>query len=300
MKLRPANQQLPRSFGFWGDLSFGYFLLALQPALVKVLSSRLSSMQTVFLRFSFAALCILVLCLARGRGIRTKQPLWSAVRGVSGAVAVYFYFSAVSEVGAARAALLNYTYPFWANFFAWLLGARPSRRFWWGLLTAFLGVAIVVSPAELSSGFSLRPGDIKGLLSAIFAGGSVLVIKQLRKTDEALSIVGAFTVGGLLLSSWGHSQKAALSTLIDPEVGLFAWGVGATSFFGHVFFTRGYKGATVQQATLLSLTVPVIASLLGAMLGEPLGFRFFLGAGMVAFALVYVAQENSAKRPERK
>jgi len=277
---------------FHADLILGYVLLGLQPVFVRVLSvQHLTPMQTVWLRFVFVAVCIVAWAIARRRWVSTAQPLWYGVRGVLGAVAVYLYFGSVASVGAARATLLNYTYPFWANLFAVALGARPSARFWLGLLLAFVGVVVVVLPPHGLHGFSLAPGDILGLSSAVVSGAAVLVVKQLRKTDDAVSIVGSFTVSGLLISSFSHHPLTTLKAAIQPAVAWAAVGVGLSSFLGHVYFTRGYRGATVQEATLLSLIVPLVAALMGILvLGEPLEGRFILGAGMVFFSLVFVAR----------
>jgi drug/metabolite transporter (DMT)-like permease len=207
-----------------------------------------------------------------------------------GAVAVYLYFSSVSKVGAARATVLNYTYPFWANVLAALFGSRPPMRFWLGLCLAFLGVVVVVLPWGHRS-LVLEPGDVEGLASAVVAGAAVLVVKQLRKTDDAVSIVGAFTMGGLLMSSFSHTPSHTLGIFLDPHFAWAAWGVGLSSFFGHVYFTRGYRGASVPEATLLSLIVPIIASAFGiVVLGEPFQARFALGSALVLFALVFVAR----------
>ncbi len=283
---------------FWGDLILGYTLLGLQPVTVKVLSTgRLNALDTVFLRFVFSAVCIAMICALRRRFISTQQPLWFCARGTLGAIAVLLYFSSVAEVGAARATLLNYTYPFWANVFAVFFGSRPSRRFWIGLLVASVGVVIVISPGALGSPLTLSAGDLLGLMSAVVAGASVLVIKQLRKTDDALSIVGAFTLGGLLMSSFGEGRAEVLSTFTEPEFAWAAWGVGITSFLGHLLFTRGYRGATVPQATLLSLMVPVVATGIGVfVLNEGLGVNFWLGATLVVVSQVYVAREGATKR----
>lgn len=277
---------------FHRDLIVGYTLLGLQPVFVRVLSSeRLTSMQTVWLRFVIAAVCIVVWNAWRKRWVTTAQPVWFALRGLLGAVAVYLYFSSVASVGAARATLLNYTYPFWANLFSMFLGARPPRRFWLGLLLAFVGIAVVVFPFNGLLGLGLMRGDVLGLCSAVLSGAAVLVVKQLRTTDDSVSIVGAFTVGGLLISVWGHSPLDTLQVVIEPKFAWAALGVGLSSFLGHVYFTRGYRGATVQEATLLSLIVPLIAAVVGILvLGEPLGGRFILGAGLVFFALVFVAR----------
>jgi drug/metabolite transporter (DMT)-like permease len=277
---------------FHRDLILGYGLLGLQPVFVRVLSiQHLTPMQTVWLRFVFVAVCIVAWGIIKRRWVSTAQPLWYSVRGVLGAVAVYLYFCSVDSVGAARATLLNYTYPFWANLFAVVLGARPPGRFWLGLLLAFVGVAVVVLPADGLRGFSLALGDVFGLSSAVVSGAAVLVVKQLRKTDDSVSIVGSFTVSGLLISSWSHHPLTTLQAAIQPAALWAALGVGLSSFWGHVYFTRGYRGATVQEATLLSLIVPLVAAVMGILvLGEPLGVRFILGAGLLLFALAFVAR----------
>lgn len=285
---------------FMGDLLMGYVLLGMQPITVGALSPQhLSAMETVFLRFSWGAVVIVLLCAVRRRFLFTRQPLLLALRGVLGAVAVFLYFSAVAEVGPARATLLNYTYPLWANVVSFLLGARPKATFWMSLAVATLGVAILLWPAERHGDFWLEAGDIKGLLSAIVAGGSVLVVKKLRQTDDALTIVGAFTAGGLLISFPSVSLARTTQALFSPHLGWAAWGLGLTSFLGHLFFTRGYKGATVEQATVLSLLVPIVASALGILvLGEKLGLRFWIGAFLVVLALAYAAR-TSAQRESK-
>lgn len=287
-----ARDQAASPVRFYRDLIVGYGLLGLQPVFVRVLSMQhLTTMQTVWLRFVFVAVGIAAWSILRRRWLSTAQPFWYAARGVLGALAVYLYFCSVASVGAARATLLNYTYPFWANLIAVLLGARPSGRFWLGLLLAFVGVVVVVLPSGEGESFSLAPGDLLGLSSAVVSGAAVLVVKQLRKTDDAVSIVSAFTLCGLLLSSWSHPPLATLRAATQPAVGWAALGVGVSSFLGHVYFTRGYRGATVQEATLLSLIVPLVAAVVGIVfLGEPLGMRFILGAGLLLFSLVFVVR----------
>lgn len=286
------DKPTPPIASFYRDLVLGYGLLGLQPVFVRVLSTeKLSPLETVWIRFTITAGCIGLWCLVAFRRLTTQQPAWLVARGLLGAVAVYLYFSSVASVGAARATLLNYTYPFWANLLAVLFGARPSPRFWLGLCVAFLGVIIVVLPMDADLSWRLARGDMQGLASAVLSGAAVLVVKQLRKTDDSLTIVASFTLGGLLMSSWDHPVSDTLHILIDPGYAWAAWGVGLSSFFGHLLFTRGYRGATVQQATLLSLMVPVIASALGVLvLGEPFQMRFALGASLVLFALSFVAR----------
>jgi drug/metabolite transporter (DMT)-like permease len=71
--------------------------------------------------------------------------------------------------------------------------------------------------------------------------------------------------------------------------------VGLSAFFGHVFFTRGYRGVSVAHATLLSLLVPVVAALAGIwLLEEEFSARFIAGALIILTALSFVLTGRSA------
>lgn len=280
---------------FWRDLLLGYFLLGLQPATVAALTAgSLTPSGAVFLRFLFSAAAILPICLVRRRGLVTKNWKLLVLRGVFGGGAVILYFTSVALAGAGRATILNYTYPLWANVFAFLLGARPSRRVWIGLLVAGFGVWLIVVPGGSSPIGAVGPGEWAGIVSAMFAGISVLLIKKLRETDESLTILAGFTAGGLLVSLPDAQVGASIASLAVPSVMFAAWGVGLTSFLGHFYFTRGYGGATLQQATLLSLMVPAIAAFCGILFfEEPLTLSFVLGAVLVAGALVWGARSSA-------
>ncbi len=277
----------------------GYVLLGLQPLPVKALTpSGWSAPLVVSARFVFSLLGVLVICLARRRGLRTAQPGMLTVRGVLGGIAVLLYFTSVQLAGASIGTLLNYTYPLWANVFATLFTKhRPPRAFWLLLLCAFGGVWLIVSPS-FSAGSELteaqKLGQLCGILSAVAAGGGVLSIKQLRETDEELTIITSFSVVGLVLAaplllfpSWFGLPSSA--PLFGPTEAALAASVGALAFGGHYYFTSGYRGTSVPLATAMSLSVPVVAALAGGLLlGERLGARFFAGGSLVLAACLCI------------
>jgi drug/metabolite transporter (DMT)-like permease len=262
-----------------GNMLLGYALLGLQPLPVAMLArGDVGPAETVFARFLLSALLILAVCAIRWRGLSTAQPRLLLLRGLLGGGAVLLYFSSIQWAGAARGTLLNYTYPIWANLFAWMLGHRPSGRFWWALSLALVGIWFVVVPEQGLGDGTIGRGEWAGLASAVLAGGAVLTIKRLRETDESLTIIASFTSFGLLMSL-PLSSIEVMSRLISPELLVPGLSVGLLAFVGHVFFTRGYRGVSVQTATLLSPTVPLIATLTGiVMLDEVVTGRFGLGA----------------------
>jgi drug/metabolite transporter (DMT)-like permease len=270
----------------------GYALLGLQPLPVKALGqSGWSAPWVVAVRFAFGLLAIALICVARRRWLSTKQPGLLFLRGLLGGISVMFYFTSIQLAGAGPGTILNYTYPLWANVFAVLfLGHRVPRLFWLLLLAAFGGVWLIVDPSSRvnhGAGAAEHIGQLSGIISAIVAGAAVLCIKRLRETDEALTIVASFSVLGLLISLPLALVPSGLTPAQGtPALGASEWALalatGALAFGGHLYFTRGYRGTSVQLGTALSLSVPAIAAVTGALvLGESLGARFVLGGALV-------------------
>ncbi len=287
----------------------GYALLGLQPLPVKALgASGWSAPWVVVARFAFGLACIALICVARGRGLRTAQPTLLFLRGLFGGVAVLLYFTSIQWAGVGPGTLLNYTYPLWANVLAVVvLGHRVPRVFWLLLALALAGVWLITAPSFwTSSGTARGLGELAGIASAVAAGAAVLCIKRLRETDESLTIIASFSVLGLLLAlpfalfpsaAFGGPHAGALPPLGAPDV-LLVFALGALAFGGHLYFTRGYRGTSVQLGTALSLVVPVIAALSGAwIMNEPLGSRFIAGGLLVLGSCYGIGRLGITKLP---
>jgi drug/metabolite transporter (DMT)-like permease len=264
------------------SLLIGYVLLGLQPIPVALVAAYgVGAPETVFARFLFSALAVGVICAARKRGLTTKQPSMLFLRGLLGGTAVLLYFCSIQWAGAARGTLLNYTYPLWANLFGAFLGQRASLKFWLCLLLSLGGLWLVVVPESGFGRTTVGLGELCGLGSAFFAGGAVLTIKKLRSTDESLTIIASFTVFGLLMSL-PFLETSRMYALARPAALLLVLLVGFFAFLGHLFFTHGYRGVRISDATLLSLIVPIVASLSGILLlGEEASLRFWGGATLI-------------------
>jgi drug/metabolite transporter (DMT)-like permease len=264
----------------------GYLILGIVPPLVRLAKEfQITSAELVLVRFFGATLFVLLLVRVTSGRLETRQPGLLILRGLLGACAVQLYFASIQSAGAGVGTLLNYTYPLWANLLGVVFGERPRNSFWPVLAVALVGVFLVVDPQVDGIG----RGELYGLTSAVFAGGAVLSIKRLRRTDGELTIVGSFSLLGFLLAipiSLLLPSGPTLVLLKLPASALaLIFAVAVLSFLGQVLFTRGYKGTSLELGSLLSLSVPTLATLLGTLfLDEALTPKFLVGGALIVIA----------------
>lgn len=276
-------------------MTVGYALLGVQPLFVKLATTYgQSSAMAVCWRFVVALLLLALVAPFSGQSLRTQQPVAWVLRGILGGSAVLFYFESVRLVGAGLGTLLNYTYPIWANLLSFTIGERPSRTAWIALPLALLGATLVVRPHAGPVGL----GGWMGLGSAVLAGGAIVCIRKLRQTDGELSIIASFSSFGLLfavpVALWEGSLSSVERALGDGLGWSAAAMAGLLSFFGHVYFTRGYKDTSIQLGTVLSLLVPVMSAFGGWLfLEEVLAPSFLLGGSLILVAIAILAYRES-------
>jgi drug/metabolite transporter (DMT)-like permease len=277
-----------------GSMMVGYGLLGCVPILVRLSRDYgYLSAEVVFIRFSIGALLTLAMAKALGVEFKTGQPGLLIARGLLGAIAVQLYFASIQLSGAAVGTLLNYTYPVWANLFGAFVGHRPSGATWFLAALALIGMFFIVDP--LLSAFSL--GEALGVLSAVIAGAAVVSIKKLRDTDGELTILLSFCILGAVIAlpfalvqfSEAHQARSTIGLRAPAIASLL--GVGVLSFLGQFFFTRGYKLTSIQVGSVLSFSVPLIATLLGVLLlGEPVTVQLLLGASCILTSCLLVGR----------
>ena len=288
-------------------MAVGFLLLGIQPVFLKLALERgFTTPESVALRFAISLGLVVPVALWSRQSLRTQQPVVWLMRGILGGLAVLLYFESVRLVGAGLGTLLNYTYPVWANLLSFLIGERPSRMIWLALPLAILGTVLVVAPHGPGG---VGRGEIAGLTSAALGGAAIVCIKRLRRTDGELTIISSFSTVGLLLAlpalPWfaggDAGQSAAEARPVDGLTWCFAILVGLLSFYGHLYFTRGYKETTIQLGTVLSLIVPALAATLGwLVLGEHLPASALAGAGLIGLAVILIAlREHMVRRSER-
>ena len=232
-----------------------------------------------FRAVSLAAAGVLLLAIARARGLSTAIPRrhWSAV---AGAAIVYLVVWNLASTYAAilipsgQAAILGFTMPMWTVLAGWaLFGEKPARRMMLAVALAAAGVVLLLVPARTA--YAQAPaGFVLGLAAGLGWALGTLLLKRAAVPVPALVLTGwqllvaavplwigalALGWGQWFLPSWQTVLVIAYITVVPMAIGNAAW-----------FAIVGLLPASV--AGISSVMVPIVAMVTGALVHrEPLG-----------------------------
>lgn len=235
------------------------FSFSAMSALVKAAGVSVPTAEIVFFR-GLVGLPILLAVAARKKvslkGNRRWLLFW---RGLTGTIALFMLFHAVTRLPVANAMLLNQSTPIFVLPMAMLfLKERVTWQHALLVLLAFAGVALVINP-------STAEPNLPGLLalgSAVFAATAYTMVRKLTETEHTLTIVIWFT-----FISTAASGPAMIPIFVLPDwktlVALVAMALFAT--LGQLLLTFAYRLAEAGR-------LAVIGSM-GAVFGA--GFDFF-------------------------
>ena len=150
----------------------------------------------LFFTLIFIGLLILIVPRLRSE-IRFNQPRAHLVRGILMAFSIHLGFYTLSIVPLAAAAILFATAPIFATIISVLLGRETiGFRRTLAILVGFIGTIIVMRPSsEL-----IDTNMIYGIGSSIFFGFSLVMSRNLARTDGPLSTLISTSVIGLVIT----------------------------------------------------------------------------------------------------
>jgi drug/metabolite transporter (DMT)-like permease len=233
------------------------FLFASMGVCVKLASADYSPGEIIFYRGLIGAAVIWFMARSRGVSLKTDIPATHFWRSLSGVVAMFLWFYALSTLPVATAMTLNYMSSVWMALFmiggaAMIGSARVDGRLVATVLLGFAGVALILRPTIEHD--QLWHG-LMGLLSGMISATAYLQVAALARAGEpALRIVFYFSTGGaafgLLTTLWsgvhGHSLKGAALLLA----------VGVLATVAQLMMTRAYgTGRTLVNASLQYLGI---------------------------------------------
>jgi drug/metabolite transporter (DMT)-like permease len=184
-------------------------------------------------------------------------------------------------------------------------GIKPTWRGIVGLLVGFIGIFILVGPAEFSgSGVKLNPFGIIALLGAclLWTSGSIYS-KSADLPKSSLMTTGAEMLGGSI-------GLFIVSILTGELHGWHVADVSARSIYGLVYlitigsiigfgsYTWLLQNAPISLVATYAYVNPIVAVLLGNWLGnEPLEPRIWIAAGIIIGSVIFI---NTRSRPKVK
>jgi drug/metabolite transporter (DMT)-like permease len=283
-------------------LLLGAVCIAMSPIFVRV--SETGPTATAFWRVALAVPALWALYAAWGRtvpgsisaapAVLAWKPFLYAAIAFAGDLAVWHL--SVKFTSVANSTLLANLAAIFVTLAAWLIfHQKPSRLFLIGLVTALVGVGLLVSTSIAFSPTALL-GDALGVVTAMFYAWYLLTVKGLRDrgvgTLRLMAVTTAITALILLPIALTTGERMLPLTgtgwLKLVGIALISHACGQ----GLIAYALAHLPASFSSVSLL--LQPVMAGVFAwALLGEPLVAMQVAGGGVV-LAGIYLARKGSA------
>lgn len=262
---------------------------ALMAATVKFLGN-MPTAEKIFFRNLVGIVVAFGLVKKSGSSLIGNNKKLLVLRSLFGLLGIAAYFYALANMKLSDAVILNKMSPFFVMVFAALfLKERITRKQMLALVTAAFGAILVIRPGFDSNIFP----SLIALLSSLLAGVSYTVVRQLRKTDEAATVVFYFS----LFSTLAMIPFMLSGSFVVPSpvqaLALFALGLFAAT--AQLFMTNAYRNAEAGELSIYTYANIVFSTILGMLLFQEIpDFFSILGAILIISAgyLNYRAKEK--------
>jgi drug/metabolite transporter (DMT)-like permease len=298
---------------YWADLpgaTRGIVLMllstlgfALMHSSIRHVSAELHPIQIAFFRNFFGLLAVLPWFLRLGLApLRTRQLKLHMLRAVLNVTAMFAFFTALSLTPIAQVTALGFTAPIFAALLAMaLLGEVVRLRRWAAIACGFAGTLVILRP-----GFQpLDPGSLLTLGSALLWGLTLILIKQLGRSDSSLTITSYMNILLTLLS-----VVPALVVWRTPEPGTLLWllAIGVLGTLSQLAVAQSLKETEATVVLPFDFCKLLWVALLGyLMFGEVPdlfvwagGILIFAGATAIAYRESRLARARARARGEAR
>lgn len=248
--------------------------------------------ESTLIRFVFGIMMI-VAAVTSGKAHLTmgRIPLLAA-RGLAGGLSILLYFLSISAAHGPGAVPLTNSVFLSNSFFIYtpaisvlMIREQLQRRTIPVSVVALLGLALFVGPHFAA----FKAGNIYGFLSGIASAVSIVILRELRKTEEeSVSIIfSLFAVGALVTLPMIFVEGFAWP---DPQTWMVLLLMGITGAAGQLAFTYAMRFSHANEGSILELSTVIFSSIAGIWwLGDPFNLRIALGAILVLGSAAYIS-----------
>jgi drug/metabolite transporter (DMT)-like permease len=265
---------------------------------IHVAVHQVAPLTYVWLRLTIAASALWIYVLWKGDAVGLPRSAWGAifVLALLNNVIPFLLFGwGQTKIASGLASILNATTPIWGVVVAHLLthDERMSARKLVGVVLGFGGVALMIGPSILET----LGGNTLAMLACITAALCYAIAGVWARRFRNIGLPPVAVANGQLTA--GALVMLPIAMLVDrpwlgplPTLGgwaaISALAIVCTAF-AYILYFRLIETSGATNALLVTLLVPPVAILLGALfLDESLAAQDFLGLGLIALGLAAI------------
>ena len=265
---------------------------------ISVAVSEVAPLTYVWVRLSIAAVALWLYLWWRGTSVGLPRKVWGAIIVLTlfnNVIPFILFGWGQTQIASGLAAILNATTPIWGVLVAHLFtrDEKMTPRKIAGVLIGFAGVAVLVGPALLGSlgnNVLAQLACITASLCYALAGVWARRFKAMQLSPLSVS-TGQLTAGAVIM--------LPVALLVDrpwlaaaPSLGAIAAIVALAlvcTSFAYILYFRLIDSSGATNALLVTLLVPPVAILLGALfLSEVIHPRDIAGMALIALGLAAI------------
>ena len=266
---------------------------ALMAAAVKFLGD-IPTAEKIFFRNLIGVAAAFVIVKRRNETLVGNNVKLLILRSTFGLLGIAAYFYALSQIKLSDTVILNKMSPFFVVIFAALfLKEKITKKQIIALITAAAGAVFVIRPGFDSNIF---PALI-ALLSSLFAGIAYTIVRELRKTDSAATVVFYFS----LFSTLAVIPFMLRGNFVVPEGSeiLALLGVGVFATTAQLFMTNAYRHAEAGELSIYTYANIVFSSLLGMLFFQEIPDLMTVIGGVLIITAGYINYRSKTALKER-
>lgn len=274
-------------------------VLGLQQVAIKGVAEEISPLTQIALRSLFAGLLVIPWALWQGVRWRDVCMHWRPGLLVGLGFTSEFVFLAwgLHYTLASHMSVFLYTAPIFAalGLHVAVPGEQLSKRQWWGIGLAFVGMAIAIAPVQAAGiDTQILIGDMMGILAGLSWAATTVVIRRSSLSEQPaeltlsyqLSVTVLLLLPAALIS--GQLMSAQFTSMAILSLGFQSIIVSFGALLLWFSLLRSYRAS---QLGVFSFLAPLFGLLFGTLLlGEPLSFNFLIGGVAIMRGIVVVVR----------
>jgi drug/metabolite transporter (DMT)-like permease len=257
-------------------------IFAVLDGLIKSLGPAFRVWDIAFIRWGGSLALLIIIFGRKGTLFKTDNPKLMAIRSVTGCITFFLLIAAIRLIPLSTAMVLFFTFPaFAALFSALMFGERISTLQIFCITGTLIGVTVLLD-LEITRNLT---GAACALLSGIFAGFTVCLIKKLRGNHGPVVIYLYFCLLGALVSF-----PMFIAHPVIPNSGpewLMAAGIACSAVMGQLLMNQGFKYCKSWEGGMYLTAEVVFTAILGIVfLGELTSWHFWTGGTLILLSVI--------------